>query len=90
MNRERLYRAFKEVCKRAGIEDFRWHDLRHDYASQLVQRGVDLYRVQRLLGHKDGRITQRYAHLAPRDLQSAVSVLDKPDYNLTTVNEKRG
>ena len=68
--------AFKRTCKRAGILDFRFHDLRHTFASLLVQRGVDLYRVQRLLGHRDGRMTQRYAHLAPENLREAVSVLD--------------
>ena len=53
----------------------------------LVQRGVDIYTVQILLGHKDGRMTKRYAHLSTKNLQSAISVLDKTDfdYNLTTV-----
>lgn len=46
----------------------------------LVQKGVDLYRVQRLLGHRDGRMTQRYAHLAPENLREAVQVF-KDDYH---------
>lgn len=83
----RVQRAFKTACKVSGIENFRWHDLRHDFASMLVQRGVDIYTVQILLGHKDGRMTKRYAHLSTKNLQSAISVLDNPDfdYNLTTV-----
>jgi site-specific recombinase XerD len=56
------------------VTNFRFHDLRHTFASALVQKGVDLYRVQRLLGHRDGRMTQRYAHLAPETLLEAVQV----------------
>jgi integrase len=72
-----IKRAFKSALKKAKIEDFRFHDLRHSFASSLVQKGVDLYQVQRLLGHKDSRMTQRYAHLAPENLRDAVLKLDK-------------
>ncbi|MET0515999.1 MAG: tyrosine-type recombinase/integrase [Nitrospiraceae bacterium] len=72
--------AFRRSCQSVGVEDFRFHDLRHTFASALVQRGVDLYRVQRLLGHRDGRMTQRYAHLAPENLREAVQVF-KDDYH---------
>jgi integrase len=52
-------------------------------ASELVQRGVDLYLVQRLLGHKSHAMTQRYAHLAPENLRNTVLKLDeKIDTNL--------
>ena len=68
--------AFKRACKKACIEDLHLHDNRHHFASSLVQSGVDLYRVQKLLGHKDLRMTQRYAHLVPRNLKDAVSVLE--------------
>jgi integrase len=69
--------AFKRACKRAGVEDLRFHDLRHHFASSLIQSGVDLYRVKKLLGNKDQRMTQRYDHLVQKDLKDAVSVLDK-------------
>ncbi|CAI4033496.1 putative Phage integrase [Nitrospira tepida] len=72
--------AFRRACRAVGVADFRFHDLRHTFASALVQRGVDLYRVQRLLGHRDGRMTQRYAHLAPENLREAVQVF-KDDYH---------
>ena len=62
--------------KEAGIEDFRWHDC---LGSALIQRGASLYEVQKLMGHKSIATTQRYAHLAPENLKSAVSALDKKD-----------
>ncbi|MBI5184881.1 MAG: site-specific integrase [Nitrospinae bacterium] len=85
----RVQRAFKEACVKAGLEDFHWHNLRHDFASMLVQGGTDIYTVQRLLGHKDGRMTQRYAHLSGENLRQAIKVLDlgkeNPGHNLDTV-----
>jgi len=67
--------AWGKLMKDAGIKDFRFHDLRHDFASRLVMNGVDLYRVKELLGHGSIEITQRYAHLAPHTLAEAVEVL---------------
>ncbi|MBS0177693.1 MAG: site-specific integrase [Nitrospira sp.] len=72
--------GFRRACEAVGVTNFRFHDLRHTFASALVQKGVDLYRVQRLLGHRDGRMTQRYAHLAPENLREAVQVF-KDDYH---------
>jgi site-specific recombinase XerD len=69
--------------KKAKIEDFRFHDLRHTFATRLVQTGVDLYKVQRLLGHKLPSMTQRYAHHYQESLRDAVEVLDNLDTNLT-------
>ena len=67
--------AWGKLMKDAKIKDFRFHDLRHDFASRLVMAGVDLYRVKELLGHGSIEITQRYAHLAPHTLAEAVEVL---------------
>jgi integrase len=64
--------AFKAACRRGTLADLRIHDLRHTFASRLVARGVSLYQVSRLLGHKDVRMTQRYSHLSVEDLRAAV------------------
>lgn len=68
-------KAWAELTKAAELPDLRWHDLRHDFASQLVMRGVPLYHVQKLLGHANSRMTQRYARLAPGALADAVEML---------------
>ncbi len=62
--------------EKAEINDLRFHDLKHDFATSLVQSGVDLYRVQKLCGHKDQRMTQRYAHLLPESLREAIKVIE--------------
>jgi integrase len=68
---------FKPALKAAGIVDFRWHDLRHTFASWLVQDGVPLDRVSKLMGHKSLTMTMRYAHLAPNQLREDVALLTK-------------
>ncbi len=72
-----LRRAFRLALKKAEIEDFHFHDLRHTFATRLVQAGIELYKVQRLLGHKSPMMTQRYAHHYPESLRDGVEVLDR-------------
>jgi integrase len=68
--------VFSDAVRRACIENFHFHDLRHTFASRLVMRGVDLRTIQALMGHKTINMTLRYAHLAPDHLKRAVEVLD--------------
>ncbi len=72
-----LRRAFRLALRKAKIEDFHFHDLRHTFATRLVQAGVDLYKVQKLLGHKSPVMTQRYAHHFPESLRDGVEMLDR-------------
>ncbi len=65
-----------KIVLKAGIKNFRFHDLRHTFATRLVQQGVDIYKVAKLLGHKDISTTQRYAHHYPESLRDGVEVLD--------------
>lgn len=57
----------------AGLPKLRLHDLRHQYASMLVNAGRSLYEVQQILGHSDPKVTERYAHLTPSTLQQAAN-----------------
>ncbi len=69
--------SFRQALKLAGIEDFRFHDLRHTFASHLVMQGVDLNTVRELLGHHSLAMTLRYAHLSPGHNHEAISKIDK-------------
>ena len=67
--------AFKAACRRAKINDLRFHDLRHTAATYMVTGGVDLVTVAEILGHADIKMTMRYAHPTPENKRRAVYVL---------------
>jgi integrase len=71
-------KAWAEITADADVPDLRWHDLRHDFASQLVMKGVPLFTVQQLMGHSTPKMTMRYAKLAPGNLADAVGMLQEP------------
>lgn len=73
-----LERHWRQALAASGLQDFRFHDLRHTFASRLVMAGVDLAVLRELLGHADMTMTLRYAHLAPSRLKEAVRILAGP------------
>ena len=70
-----FYSSWNAARCRAGLPEFRVHDLRHSVASFLVNAGRSLYEVQELLGHADIRTTSRYSHLSRERLIAAVEVV---------------
>ncbi|MVS17016.1 tyrosine-type recombinase/integrase, partial [Salmonella enterica subsp. enterica serovar Bovismorbificans] len=69
-------RAWNSACRRAGIEDFRFHDLRHTWASWLIQAGVPLSVLQEMGGWESIEMVRRYAHLAPNHLTEHARQID--------------
>jgi integrase len=76
LNASNISRSLNLALEKAKMTDFHFHDLRHTCATRMVQAGVDLYKVQRLLGHKSPIMTQRYPHHYPESLRAGVEVLD--------------
>ena len=79
-----LRRAFYCALNKAKIENFKFHDLRHSFATRLAQNGIALYKIAKLIGHEDIRMTQRYAHHCPESLRDGVKILEYNSY-LTTI-----
>ncbi len=84
--------AWRKALKRAGIENFRWHDLRHSWASWHRQAGTPTHELQRLGGWRSSVMVERYAHLAPDHLATAASRIDSllRGYDLATSESTRG
>lgn len=70
-----MKRSWTGVLNAAKVKNFRWHDMRHDFASKLVMKGVPLNTVRELCGHADIATTLRYAHLAPDHKSEAIALL---------------
>lgn len=73
---KQINKSFQASLKKAGIEDFRFHDLRHTFASHFVMRKGSLKDLQELLGHKTLTMTMRYAHLSQEHKKKAVNLLN--------------
>lgn len=83
-------KAFKAALQRAGIEDFKWHDLRHTFATWHRQVGTPTHELQRLGGWKTGAMVERYAHVESQALRGAANRLDQiSGYAGATQNEQR-
>ena len=72
---DNVKRSWASLLISADIQDFRWHDMRHDFASKLVMQGVPLNTVRELCGHADLNTTLRYAHLAPDHKADAIALI---------------
>lgn len=83
INRNWVSHVFKKACLLAGVENFRFHDLWHDFCSRLIQKGQSLHVVAELAGHEDISTTQRYAHLSPEMKRKAIET--SFGYNLAIV-----
>ncbi len=89
-----LFRAFESAKERAEIKNFRFHDLRHTFATRLVRSGVDIYAVQKLGRWKTLSMVTRYGHYDTDSLRSSIEVMDKVDDKIITIlsqsQKKRG
>jgi integrase len=72
-----IQRSVQRAMRRVGLGDVRFHDLRHSSASEMVNAGVSLYEVGAVLGHRDGKSTQRYAHLRTETLSTAINKIGR-------------
>jgi site-specific recombinase XerD len=78
VNLNTLKWTFEEVLRKAGIEGFRFHDLRHTFPSRLGQNGIDPYSFQKLMGHTSFSTAQRYAHHFVESLRRGIESLEEP------------
>jgi len=87
---EEVSMCFMRACRKAGISDCRFDDLRHTHATWLRQSGVQLDEIVRQLGHSDLRMTTRYAHLSESQAREAISRLDSLLKRLESAKPKTG
>ena len=73
----RVTKPFENALKKASIDNFRFHDLRHTFASHFVMSGGGLLSLKEILGHSDIRMVQRYSHLRPEYKKEKLNNLDK-------------
>ncbi len=84
INRNVLMRAFSIAVKKTGLVGVTSHTCRHTFCTRLAQKGIDIYKIAKLAGHEDIRMTQRYSHHCTESLRDGVGILEV-DYNMTTL-----
>ena len=84
---KRFDKAWRRICKLAGLDDFHYHDLRHTFCSNLILSGSDLKDVKEMIGHNDLAMTDRYSHLTNRHKQIRQDELDRYYRNGMCYNE---
>lgn len=84
------HRLFDEACKRAGLKDFRFHDLRHTFATRFLERTKDLRTLQELLGHSDIKLTTRYAHILDEHKRDAMKKFEEGKKEAVIPSESAG
>ena len=82
-------KAFASALRKSGISDFRYHDLRHCFGSYMAMAGVDINTIREIMGHKDIKLTLRYAHLSPEHKARAVDVLERKMDTIWTPGQKQ-
>ena len=84
MDAREVLRRFFAIMRKADVKNFRFHDLRHTFATRLVQAGVDIYTVQKLGRWKTISMVMRYAHHHPESLRAGVEILDRVPAGVST------
>ena len=82
-------KAWRSTSNRAEIENFRWHDLRHTWASWLIKSGTPMYELQEMGGWNSSETVQRYAHLAPAHMAKHVEVVGDMLYGTVTAPSQK-
>ncbi len=82
IDKSNLANVFNKAVKEVKISNFKFHDLRHTFCTRLAQKGIDIYKIAKLAGHENIKMTQRYSHHCPESLRDGVEILEE---SLTTV-----
>ncbi|OPY06250.1 MAG: Tyrosine recombinase XerC [Syntrophorhabdus sp. PtaB.Bin184] len=84
-----VQRDFRKACRKAGIEDFVFHDLRHTFGTWLAQNGVDIYTIARYMGHEDLESTKRYTHHNAESLRASIGTIEKMTGTLKAIGGRQ-
>ena len=83
-------KACKKALRAAGLEDFRWHDLRHAWATRHIQAGTSTAELQELGGWLSSEMVRRYAHFSAEHLARAAARIEPPDTKVAAAGRRKG